>query len=106
MTDHQQTMGVIVRDIKAIDQDGPEEEQALKVIQALLNTKHCQTFSLIMAHNENIKTFKAISQHLKMEDERQKVLAPFGVAFVGNDNKPKGKRPFRGKQAKKGPRAP
>ena len=59
-----------------------------------------------MAHNDNIKTSKAISKHLEMEDERQKSLVPLSVAFVAKGSKPKGKRPFCVKQAKKGPRAP
>jgi len=41
-----------------------------------------------------------------MEDERQKSLAPPSVALVAKGSKPKGKRPFHGKQAEKGPRAP
>jgi len=55
-----------------------------------------------MAHNENIKTFDAVSKHLEMEDERQKSLAPLSVALVAKGGKSKGKRPFHGKQAKKG----
>ena len=38
-----------------------------------------------------------------MGDERHKSLAPPNVALVAKGSKPKGKRPFRGKQAKKGP---
>jgi len=41
-----------------------------------------------------------------MEDKCQKSLAPPCVALVGNGSKPKGKRPFRGKLAKKGKHAP
>jgi len=41
-----------------------------------------------------------------MEDERQKLLAPPSVALVAKESKPKSKRPFRGKQAKKGQHAP
>jgi len=59
-----------------------------------------------MSHNENRKTLKAISKHLEMEDELQKSLAPFSVAFVTKGDKRKGIRPFHGKQAKKGPHKP
>ena len=59
-----------------------------------------------MAHNESITTFDAILKHLKMEDEQQKSLAPPSVALVANEGKSKGKRPFRGKLAKKGQHAP
>jgi len=55
-----------------------------------------------MAHNENIKTFDVVLKHLEMEDERQKSLAPPSVALVAKGGKSKGKRPFHGKQAKKG----
>ena len=41
-----------------------------------------------------------------MEDEHQKSLVPLCVAFVSKESKLKGKKPFRGKQAKKGPHAP
>jgi len=59
-----------------------------------------------MAYNKNIKTFNAISKHLEIEDERQKSLAPPSVALVAKGGKPKGKRPFRGKQAKRGQHVP
>ena len=55
-----------------------------------------------MAHNDNIKTFDAISKRLEMEDERQKSLTPPFVALVVRGSEPKGKRPFRDKQVKKG----
>jgi len=41
-----------------------------------------------------------------MEGERQRSLAPPSVALVAKGRKPKGKRPFRGKQVKKGQNAP
>ena len=41
-----------------------------------------------------------------MEDERQKSIAPPSVALGAKGGKSKGKRPFRGKQAKKGQHAP
>ena len=41
-----------------------------------------------------------------MEDECQKSFAPPNVALVAKGSKPKGKRPFRGKLAKKGQHAP
>jgi len=41
-----------------------------------------------------------------MEDKRQKLLAPPSVALAAKGSKPKGKRPFRGKQTKKGQHAP
>jgi len=70
------------------------------------DAKLWQSFSLVMAYNDNIKTFKAISKHLGMEDERQKLLVSLSVAFTAKGSKPKGKRFFRGKQAQKGRRAP
>ena len=63
-------MGGILRDLKAVSQDVPEEEQVLNVIRALPDTEHWQSFSLIMVHNKSIKTFEAISEDLKMEDEQ------------------------------------
>jgi len=54
-----------------------------------------------MAHIENVKTVDAISKHLGIEDEHKKSLAPSHVALVAKGSKPKCKRPFRGKQAKK-----
>jgi len=38
-----------------------------------------------------------------MEDERLKSLVPTSVAFVARGSKPKGKRLYHGKKAKKGP---
>jgi len=56
-----------------------------------------------MVHDESIKTFEAISKHLEMDDERQKSLLSYSVAFITKGSKPKGKRPFLGEQAKHGP---
>jgi len=53
-----------------------------------------------MTHNNNIKAFKVISKHLKMDDERQKSLGPSSAALVSKGRKPKGKSPF----AASGPR--
>ena len=102
MTEQLWTLSGIVCYLKAASQDIPEDEQALNVIRALPDTKLWQNFSQVMAHNENIKTFDAISKHLEMEDKRQKSLVPPCVALVAKGSKPKGKRPFRSKQAKKG----
>ena len=38
-----------------------------------------------MAHNNNIKTFEMISNPLKIEDERQKSLAPPSVELVSKE---------------------
>jgi len=76
------------------------------VIWALPDTDLWWNFSQVMAHNDNIKTFEAILKHLEMVDERKKSLAPPNVALVAKESKPKGKRPFHDKQAKKGPRTP
>ena len=100
------TLSAIVRDLKAAGQDIPEDEQALNVIRALPKTKLWENFSQVMAHNDNIKTFDAVSKHLEMEDERQRALVHPSVALVAKGGKSKGKRPFRGKQAKKGQHAP
>ena len=105
MTKQMQTLSGIVRDFKATSQDIPKDEQALNVIRALPDTDLWQN-SQLMAHNDNIKTFQKIPKHLEMEDERQKSFAPPNVALVAKGSKPKGKRPFRGKQAKKGPHSP
>jgi len=78
--------------IKAAGQDIPDDEQTLNGIQALLKTKLWENVSQVMAHNENIKTFDAISKHLEMEDERQKSLTPPSVALVAKGGKSKGKR--------------
>jgi len=82
MIEQLRTLSGIVRDLKAASQDIPEDDQALNVIRALLDTELWRNFSQIMAHNENIKTFDAISKHLEMEDECQKSLAPSNVALV------------------------
>jgi len=42
----------------------------------------------------------------QMEDERQKSLAPPSMTLVAKGSKPKSKRLFRGKQAKKGQHVP
>jgi len=40
-----------------------KEELVLNMIRALLDTKRWESFKLVMAHNENIKTFEIISKH-------------------------------------------
>ena len=45
-----------------------------------LNIK--RSFKLIIAHNENIKTFEAISKHLEMEEERWKLSTHSNMTFV------------------------
>ena len=105
MTEQLRTLSGIVRDLKAAGQDIPEDEEALNVIRALPKTKLWENFSQFMAHNDNIKTFDVVSKHLEMEDEQQKALAPPSVALVSKGGKTKGKRSFRGKQAKKGQHA-
>ena len=75
-------------------QDIPEDEQALNVIRVLPKTKFWKNFSQVMAHNDNIKTFDAISKHLEMKDERQKSLAPPFVALAVRESEPKGKKAF------------
>jgi len=40
MIEQMRTMSSIVRDLKVVGQDVPEQEQVLNVIQALLDTKH------------------------------------------------------------------
>jgi len=51
----------------------------------------------MMVHNENIKTFKAISKSPKMEDEHHKLLPSSSVAFGAKGSKLTSKRPFNGK---------
>jgi len=97
MAEQLQTMSGIVRDFKATSQDIPNKVQGLNVIRALSNTDLWWNFSLVRAHNDNKKTFEAISKHLEMADERQKWLTPPNVAFVAKGSKPKGKRPIHGK---------
>ena len=97
---------MIVWDLKAVGQDIPEDEQALIMIWGLPDTDLRQNFSLVMAHNNNIKTFKAISKHLELEGERQKSRAPPSVALVAKESKPEGKSAFYAKQATKGPHTP
>jgi len=76
------------------------------MIWGLPDTDLRQNFSLVMAHNNNIKTFKAISKHLELEGERQKSRAPPSVALVAKESKPEGKSAFYAKQATKGPHTP
>jgi len=104
MIEQLRTPGGVVRDLKAAGQNILEDEQALNVIRALPDTELWWNFLQVMAHNENIKTFDAISKHLQMEDEHKSLALP-NVALVAKGSKPKGKRPFRGKQAKKGQRS-
>jgi len=59
------TRSGIVRDLKATRQDIPEDEQAPNVIWALPDTKLWRNFLQVIAHNENIKTFDAISKPSK-----------------------------------------
>jgi len=82
ITKQLRTLSGIVRDLKAAGKDIPEDEQALNVIQTLPDTDLRRNFSLIMAHNNNIKTFETILKHLEMEGELQKSLAPPNVALV------------------------
>ena len=56
-----------------------------------------------MTHKENIQIFMAISKHLEMEKEHIKIYTPPNVSFVVKDCGPRGKRPYHGKQPKKGP---
>ena len=64
------------------------------MIRALPKTKLWENFSQVMVHNDNIKTFDAVSKHLEMEDERERALAPLSVALVAKGGKSKGKRTF------------
>ena len=68
-TEQLRTLSGIVRDLKAAGHDIPEDEQALNVIRTLPKTKLWENFLQVMAHNDNIKTFDAVSKHLEMEDE-------------------------------------
>jgi len=56
-----------------------------------------------MTHNENIKTFEAISKHLEMEEDHIHIYAPPNVAFITKGCGPRGKKPNCGKKPKKGP---
>jgi len=53
-------MSVVARDLKAAEWEIPKEDQFLNVIRAPPDIDHWKSFKLIMAHNENIKTFKEI----------------------------------------------
>jgi len=59
-----------------------------------------------MTHSEHIKTFEAISKHLEMVEKSLKLYAPPSVVFVAKGLEPKGRKPYRGKKPKKGPRHP
>jgi len=86
-TEQLRTLSGIVRDLKAAGQDIPEDEQALNVIRALPKTKLWENFSQVMAHNDNIKTFDAISKHLEMEDERQKKIVYPSICGISRQRK-------------------
>jgi len=74
----------------------------LNVIMALPNdNEHWRSFKVIMAYNENIQAFKAISEHLEMEEEYMKTYAPPNVAFVAKRSGPRGNRPYHGKKPRK-----
>ena len=75
------TMSGIIQYLKVTSQDIPKEEQALNVICALPTTDLWRNLLLVMVYNDNIMSFKAMSKHLKMEDERKKSLTPPNVAF-------------------------
>ena len=49
MTEQLRTVSGIIRDLKATDQDIPKDDQAMNVIQALLDTDLWLNFSLVMA---------------------------------------------------------
>ena len=53
-----------------------------------------------------MKTFEAISEHLKKEEERLKLYAPPSVALIAKGSDPKGRKPYYGKKPKKGPHPP
>jgi len=65
MTEQLRTLSGIVRDLNAVGQDIPEDEEALDVIRARPKTNLWENFSQVMTHNESIKTFDAISKHPK-----------------------------------------
>jgi len=54
----------------------------------------------------NVKTFEAISKHLKIEKERIMIYAPPSVAIVAKVSGPRIKRPYHGQKPKKGPHPP
>ena len=60
------------------------------MIQTILDIDHCQSFKLIMTHNENIKTFEVVSKHLEMEHERLKSFPSSNVELVAKGSGPKG----------------
>ena len=100
-------MSGMVRDLKAAGYEVSKKEHVLNVIRALLDeNEHWTRVKLVMAHNENIQTFGAISKSLKMEKERLKAYTPSNVAFVAKRNGHKGNRPYHSKKPKKGPRPP
>jgi len=103
---HVQAMNVMVRDFKVIGPDVSKEEHVLNVVRALLDdNEHARSFKVIMAHSANIKTFKAISKHLQIEEDCMKAYAPPNMAFFpsgsGPKGTPKGSRPYRGNKPKK-----
>jgi len=106
ISEHLRIMSAMVRDLRAAGEEISEEEQVLNVIRALPENEIWKSFKSIMTHNENIKTFEAISKHLEMEEERIKVYTPGNMAFVVKGSGPRGKKPYRGKRPRKGPPPP
>jgi len=58
-----------------------------------------------MTHSEHIKTFEAISKHLKMEEECLNYMRLL-VWHVAKGSSRKGSKSYRAKKSKKGPRPP
>jgi len=65
---HLRIMNAMTRDLKAVMWNICENEHVVNMIQIFpYETEHWRSFKFIIAHNENIKTFEAISKHLKTQ---------------------------------------
>ncbi|KAH7863924.1 hypothetical protein Vadar_023568 [Vaccinium darrowii] len=74
MVEHLRAMSAMIRELKAAGYTLTDEQQVTAVIRSLPATEHWGQMKLMMTHNENIKTFADISQHLELEVERVGVL--------------------------------
>ncbi|KAH9602730.1 hypothetical protein KSS87_019040 [Heliosperma pusillum] len=77
VTEHLCVMSAMIRDLKAIGRDVPDEEKVVNVLRSLpSDTEERKNFKLLMSHSENLKTFNELAKHVEMEVERQTAFKP------------------------------
>lgn len=66
MAQHLRVISAMIREMKAASNDLTDEQQILVVIRCLFDPSW-EDVKLVLTHNEGIKTFDDISQHLELE---------------------------------------